>query len=102
MITRKPAKKSTLRRSRKSLTLEPQLLETLVDLKGKLIQRTHQDYSTSTLINLLTVAGLLSTDKLSLREWKAIKSMVKEKRIGISGKTIQNCVSKLAKNSNDG
>ncbi len=99
MISKKPAKKSILRRSRKSLTLEPQLLEILTDLKGKLIQKTHHDYSTSTLVNLLTVAGLSSADKLSLRECMAIKSMVKEKRIRISGKTIQNCVSKLSKNS---
>ena len=97
MVSKKTTKKSSSRRSRKSLTLEPQLLETLVELKGKLIQKTHQDFSISTLVNLLTVAGLSSADKLSLREWKAIKSMVKEKRIRISGKTIQNCVSKLAK-----
>ena len=99
MISKKPAKKSNSRRSRKSLTLEPQLLELLVDLKVKLIQKTRQDFSISTLVNLLTVAGLSSADKLSLREYMAIKSMVKEKRIRISGKTIQNCVSKLSKNS---
>lgn len=94
MASRKPAKRPT-RRSRKSLTLEPQLLDILIDLKGKLIQKTHKDYSISTLVNLLAIAGIISSHKLTARDWGAIKLMVKEKRIRVNSKTIQNCVSKL-------
>ena len=96
MVSGKSTKKPSFRRSRKSLTLEPQLLEVLLELKGKLIQKTHQDFSISSLVNLLTIAGLSSAHKLTLGEWKDIKSSVKEKRIKVSGSTIQNCVSKLS------
>ena len=96
MVSRKTTRKPSSRRSRKSLTLEPQLLEILLELKGKLLQKTHQDFSISSLVNLLTIAGLSSAHKLSSREWKDIKSSVKEKRIRISGSTIQSCVSKLS------
>ena len=89
-------KKLSPGRSRKSLTLESELVKILVNLKGKLILTTHEDWSVSTLVNLLALVGISSADKLPVRNWKAIKDMVEKKQIRVNRKTVQKCVSKLA------
>lgn len=83
-------------KSRKSLTIDTLLLERLSDLQGRLIQTTHNNWSVSSLVTILTLAGLMHSNKINQNEWNKILTMVKKKNITVEDKQLRNCISKIA------
>ena len=89
-------KVQTKPKSRKSLTIDTLLLEKLSDLQGRLIQTTHNNWSVSSIVTILTLAGLTQSNKISQNDWNKIVSMVKKKKILIDEKQLKQCISRMA------
>ena len=94
-VSKTTLKVQTKPKSRKSLTIDTLLLERLSDLQGRLIQTTHNNWSVSSLVTILTLAGLTHSNKINQNEWSKILAMVKKKNISVDEKQLRNCISKI-------
>ncbi len=56
-------------RSKKSITLDPQIETKVRKIQARLIEKTDKNWSVSTVLNILTTIGLIYSKKLDRDEW---------------------------------
>ena len=83
-------------RSKKTITLEKEIERALRRIQAQLITSTDDYWSLSNVLNIVSVAGIISSKKIDRAEIQKIKSMVKVKRLDFDQKTIQDLAKKIA------
>ena len=86
----KTSKKSGTRRTRRTITIDPDLEKKLRDIQGQLIVASNKNWSLSAILNVVVLAGIVGSSSLDKDEWKAVKSFLKGdkpnlRRFAISG-----------------
>ncbi len=95
-MTTKNLSEPKLVMSKKSITLEKEIETKVRKIQARLIEKTDQNWSMSSVINLLITGGLMQTKKMSKNDWQKIKELVDEKTISFDKSLIADFVKKLA------
>jgi len=69
--------------NRLTIVIDGDVQEKLMELQGNLITSERKNFSFSKIVNMVLVAGLMGSDKLSSAEWTLIRSIVYGKKIVI-------------------
>ena len=88
-------KSSKVPKSKKSITLEKEIETKVRRIQARLIEKTDQNWSLSTVLNILVTGGLLQTKKMSRADWQKVRNLVEEKSISFDESTISDFVKKL-------
>ena len=92
----KTSKKSGTRRSRRTITIDPDLEKRLRDIQGQLIMASNKNWSLSAILNVVVLAGIIGgSSSLNKDEWKVIKSFLKGEKLNLSRFTISGYVKNL-------
>ncbi len=86
----------SLQRSKKSITLEKEIETKVRKTQARLIEKTDQNWSLSSVLNLLVSAGLQQTKKMTRSDWQKIKEAVEGKTISFDESLIADFVRKIA------
>lgn len=70
--------------NRLTLVIDDVMEDKLRELQGNLITSERKNFSLSKIVNMVLVAGLMASDKLSSSEWTTIRSLVYGKKVIIS------------------
>jgi hypothetical protein len=90
------AKSSTsVPKSKKSITLEKEIETKVRRIQARLIEKTDQNWSLSTVLNILVTGGLLQTKKMSKNDWQKIRMLVEQKAINFDESTMMDFVKKI-------
>ena len=86
----KTSKKSVTRRTRRTITIDPDLEKKLRDIQGQMIVASNKNWSLSAILNVVVLAGIVGSSSLDKDEWKVVKSFLKGdkpnlRRFAISG-----------------
>lgn len=74
-------KKQTWKRL--TIVIDEQVESKLREIQGHLICSENQNYSLSKVANMVLLAGLVASDRLSTFEWNMVKSIPKGKKLQI-------------------
>jgi hypothetical protein len=88
-------KSSAVPKSKKSITLEKEIETKVRRIQARLIEKTDQNWSLSTVLNILVTGGLLQTKKMNRVDWQKVRSLVERKAISFDESTISDFVKKL-------
>lgn len=69
--------------NRLTIVIDGDVQEKLMELQGNLITSERKNFSFSKIVNMVLVAGLMASDKLSSSEWALIRSIVYGKKVVI-------------------
>ena len=83
-------------RSKKSITMDPQIETGARRIQAKLIEKTDKGWSVSIVLNILAAVGLTHSKKLSRDEWQKVLAMVEDKSVKVEDSAIFDIVRKLA------
>ncbi len=86
---------TTVPKSKKSITLEKEIETKVRKIQARLIEKTDQNWSLSTVLNILVTGGLLQTKKMSKADWQKIRNLVDQKSISFDESTIVDFVRKI-------
>ncbi len=92
MVTKSSA---TVPKSKKSITLEKEIETKVRRIQARLIEKTDQNWSLSTVLNILVTGGLLQTKKMSKNDWQRIRTLVEQKSISFDESTMMDFVKKI-------
>lgn len=90
------SEQQTLQRSKKSITLEKEIETKVRKIQARLIEKTDQNWSMSTVLNLLVSAGIYQTKKMSKNDWQNLRESVENKTIRFDESLIADFVKKLS------
>lgn len=90
------SEQQSLQRSKKSITLEKEIERKVRKTQARLIEKTDQGWSMSSVLNLLVSAGLQQTKKITRNDWQRIKKAVENKTISFDDSLIADFVRKVA------
>gem|GEM_PF-1553496 len=90
------AKQTTVPKSKKSITLEKEIETKVRRIQARLIEKTDQNWSLSTVLNILVTGGLVQTKKMNVNEWKKIRNMVETKSINFDDSIINDFTKKIS------
>jgi hypothetical protein len=82
-------------KSKKSITLEKEIETQVRRIQARLIEKTDQNWSLSTVLNILVTGGLLQTKKMSKNDWQKIRMLVEQKAINFDESTMMDFVKKI-------
>lgn len=82
-------------KSKKSITLEKEIETKVRRIQARLIEKTDQNWSLSTVLNVLVTGGLLQTKKMSRADWQKVRNLVEDKSVSFDESTISDFVKKL-------
>jgi hypothetical protein len=82
-------------KSKKSITLEKEIETKVRRIQARLIEKTDQNWSLSTVLNILVTGGLLQTKKMSKNDWQKIRDLVEQKAINFDESTMMDFVKKI-------
>lgn len=82
-------------KSKKSITLEKEIETKVRRIQARLIEKTDQNWSLSTVLNILVTGGLLQTKKMSKNDWQKIRDLVDRKAINFDESTMMDFVKKI-------
>ncbi|HET8719372.1 MAG TPA: hypothetical protein VFM64_00055 [Candidatus Nitrosotenuis sp.] len=82
-------------KSKKSITLEKEIETKVRRIQARLIEKTDQNWSLSTVLNVLVTGGLLQTKKMSRADWQKALSLVEDKSVSFDESTISDFVKKI-------
>jgi hypothetical protein len=82
-------------KSKKSITLEKEIETKVRRIQARLIEKTDQNWSLSTVLNILVTGGLLQTKKMSKNDWQKIRMLVEQKAINFDESTMMDFVKKI-------
>ncbi|HXW02586.1 MAG TPA: hypothetical protein VD828_04360 [Candidatus Nitrosotenuis sp.] len=82
-------------KSKKSITLEKEIETKVRRIQARLIEKTDQNWSLSTVLNILVTGGLLQTKKMSKNDWQKIRDLVERKAINFDESTMMDFVKKI-------
>ena len=81
----KTSKKSGTRRTRRTITIDPDLEKRLRDIRGQMIMASNKNWSLSAILNVVVLAGVLrGSSSLNKDESKVIKSFLKGEKLNLS------------------
>jgi len=83
-------------RSKKSITMDPQIETGARRIQAKLIEKTDKGWSVSVVLNILAAIGLAHSKKLSRDEWQKVLSMVEDNAVKVEDSAILDIVKKLS------
>lgn len=83
-------------RTKKSITMDPEIETKARKIQAKLIEKTDKGWSVSVVLNILAVAGLLQTKKMSKNDWQKALSMIETKTVRIDDSVVSDIIKKLA------
>ncbi|RJQ25790.1 hypothetical protein C4565_07910 [Candidatus Parcubacteria bacterium] len=86
---------ATVPKSKKSITLEKEIETKVRRIQARLIEKTDQNWSLSTVLNILVTGGLLQTKKMSKNDWQKIRTLVEQKSISFDESTMMDFVKKI-------
>ncbi|HEX9845897.1 MAG TPA: hypothetical protein VGA92_05470 [Candidatus Nitrosotenuis sp.] len=86
---------ATVPKSKKSITLEKEIETKVRRIQARLIEKTDQNWSLSTVLNILVTGGLLQTKKMSKNDWQKIRTLVEQKSISFDESTLMDFVKKI-------
>lgn len=86
----------TVPKSKKSITLEREIETKVRKIQARLIEKTDQNWSLSTVLNILVTGGLLQTKKMSSSDWQKIAAMVDNKSINFDDSLINDFTKKIS------
>ncbi|WP_268542734.1 hypothetical protein [Candidatus Nitrosotenuis cloacae] len=86
----------TVPKSKKSITLEKEIETKVRKIQARLIEKTDQNWSLSTVLNILVTGGLMQTKKMSNGDWQKIVSMVDNKSINFDDSLINDFTKKIS------
>ena len=69
--------------NRLTIVIDGDVQGKLMELQGNLITSERKNFSFSKIVNMVLVAGLMASDKLSSGEWALIRSIVYGKKVVI-------------------
>lgn len=87
---------TTVPKSKKSITLEREIETKVRKIQARLIEKTDQNWSLSTVLNILVTGGLLQTKKMSSSDWQKIAAMVDNKSINFDDSLINDFTKKIS------
>ena len=67
--------------SRRTIILEDAIEEIIKKLQKELVEKNGKPYSLTKIINTLLVAGMISSEKLTISDWFELKKYFQNKRI---------------------
>ncbi len=82
-------------KSKKSITLEKEIETKVGRIQARLIEKTDQNWSLPTVLNILVTGGLLQTKKMSKNDWQKIRDLVERKAINFDESTMMDFVKKI-------
>jgi len=68
---------------RMTITLDDFLQKELRKIQGKLIQDTGEDWSFTTIVNMVILGGLLSSERLKKKDWEIIGGFLLEEKLSL-------------------
>lgn len=68
---------------RLTIVIDGELESKLREIQGQLISADRASFSLSRTVNMIILAGLMSADKLTAREWNIIKSTLGGKKLNL-------------------
>ena len=69
--------------SRITISVHKEVEEKIKEIQYNLYKVDKKPYSTSKVINMVLVAGIIGSPKLSVYDWAVIKSLITEKKINL-------------------
>jgi hypothetical protein len=82
-------------KSKKSITLEKEIETKVRRIQARLIEKTDQNWSLSSVLNILVTAGLMQTKKMSRNDWQKIRTLVENKTVSFDESMIMDFVRKI-------
>lgn len=82
-------------KSKKSITLEKEIETKVRRIQARLIEKTDQNWSLSSVLNILVTAGLMQSKKMSRNDWQKIRTLVENKTVSFDESTIMDFVKKV-------
>ncbi|CAE6499319.1 MAG: hypothetical protein QXE84_07275 [Candidatus Nitrosotenuis sp.] len=90
------AKSTTSPKSKKSITLEKEIETKVRKIQARLIEKTDQNWSLSTVLNILITGGLMQTKKMTSSDWQKIATLVENKTINFDDSLINDFTKKIS------
>lgn len=83
-------------RSKKSITMDPQIEIKARRIQAKLIEKTDKGWSVSVVLNILAMAGFSQAKKMSRQDWQEALVAVAQKKVKIDDSAVLDIVRKLS------
>ena len=94
----KTRKKSGTRKTRRTITIDPDLEKKVRDIQGQLIVASNKNWSLSAILNVVVLAGIMGgSSSLTKPEWKVIRSFLKGDKLNLRKFIISGYVKNLQK-----
>jgi len=82
--------------NRRTIMIDEELETKIRDTQAQLILSTNTSWSFSTVANLLMVAGITGSEKLTKEDWNTVKSFIAGQSMGFKKKNIKKLLLNLA------
>lgn len=83
-------------RSKKSITMDPEIETKARKIQARLIEKTDKTWSVSVVLNILAMAGFSQAKKMSKRDWQEALDAVEQKAVKIDDSAVSDIVKKLS------
>lgn len=90
------ARHTTSPKSKKSITLEKEIETKVRRIQARLIEKTDQNWSLSTVLNILVTGGLMQTKKMTANDWQKIRTVVETKTLNFDDSLINDFTKKIS------
>lgn len=90
------AKSTTSPKSKKSITLEKEIETKVRKIQARLIEKTDQNWSLSTVLNILITGGLMQTKKMTASDWQKVMTLVENKTLSFDDSLINDFTKKIS------
>lgn len=90
------ARQTSSPKSKKSITLEKEIETKVRRIQARLIEKTDQNWSLSTVLNMLVTGGLMQTKKMSANDWQKIRTIVENKTLSFDESLINDFTKKIS------
>ena len=74
---------------RRTITVEDFIHQVIQSIRGRIIEDTHKDFSYTTTVNMILLAGLIGASKFDDKDWGVIRSFLEDKRTGLEFAAIE-------------
>jgi len=68
---------------RMTVTLDDFLQKELRKIQGRLIQGTGEDWSFTTIVNMVILGGLIGSERLKKKDWEIIRGFILEEKLSL-------------------
>lgn len=82
-------------KGRRTITIDVNLEAKLRDIQGQLIMAGNKNWSLSAILNIVILAGIIGSEKLTREDWKIIKAFLKKNEINLKRYNIKDYLNNL-------